>query len=72
MKREVRKHDEGDKGKRGGTTREGGEFITLPPCYASSPRLLYHSKGRGHLRDVCVRLSLCPGAWLGESHLVGQ
>ena len=28
MKQSVRKHDEGDKGKRGGTTGEGGEFIT--------------------------------------------
>ena len=29
-----------DGGKRGGTTEEEREFITLPPCYASSPRLL--------------------------------
>ena len=29
MKQEVKKHDGKDKGKRGGITREGGEFITL-------------------------------------------
>ena len=72
MKQEVKKHDGKDKGKRGGITKEGGEFITLPPCYANSPRLLQHSKGRGRLQDVCEWLSSCPDAWLCESCLVGQ
>ena len=72
MKREVRKRDGKDKGTRGGITGEGGEFITLPPCYASSRRLLEQSKGRGRLQDVCEPLSLCPGAWICESRLVGQ
>ena len=70
MKQEVKKHDGKDKGKRGGITGEGGEFITLVPCYASSPRLLQHTKGHGCLRDAYEQLSSCLDAWLCESHLV--
>ena len=51
MKREVRKHDGEDKGKRGGITGEGGEFITGAEAQTGSDRAPTTSRGQGFGRQ---------------------